>query len=145
VDELFPFRPQALAVYRGGLTDSAARSPLRATRWPLAALVVLLLACLAFAGTVRLPRAVTGTVIGTDGAHLVAVFPGRVTPAGDATIGRTTLRVVGVTGDDRRVPPQVPRPVTVVLLTGPPDLVLGPVNLRVGAPTLFEMLTGGLR
>lgn len=152
---VFPFRPQALAVYRDGLPGEVTRSPLRATRWPLAALAVVLLGCLAFVGTVRLPQAVNGTVIGTDGPYLVAVFAGRLTPqpepGGEATVqrqhGRTALRVVRaeiVDGDAGRwdIPPQAARPITVVLLAGHSEQVLGQISLRVAEPTLFQMLTG---
>lgn len=155
---VFPFRPQALAAYRDAPPDQVTSSPLRATRWPLAALAVLLLGCLAFAGTVRLPQAVNGTVIGTDGPYLVAVFAGRLSPhperGAEATVreehGRTTLRVVRtetVEGDAGRwnIPPQVARPVTVVLLTGHSSQSLGPISLRVAEPTLFQLLTGAGR
>jgi len=157
VDEspVFPFRPQALAVYRDGPADRTARSPLVATRWPLVALAVLLLGSLAFAGTVRLPQAVDGTVTGTDGPYLVALFAGRLSPqperGAEATVrgqhGPATLRVVRVEtveGDTGRwnIPPQVTRPVTVVLLTGHQEQLVGPISLRVAEPTLFQMLTG---
>lgn len=154
---VWPFRPQAIAVYRDGRPDDAARSPLRAARWPLAALVGLVLGCLAFAAVVRIPQAVHGTVVGTDGPHLVAVVPGRLAPAPEpgapATLrherGRATLRVVRVevvvdAAAARRwkLPPEVPRPVTVVLLTGHPEEAFGQLSVRVADPTLLQLLPG---
>ncbi|HEY1174523.1 MAG TPA: hypothetical protein VGF17_00070, partial [Phytomonospora sp.] len=61
----WPFRAQAFAVYRDGRPDGP-DAPLRSARWPLAALVVLLAASIAFAAVVRVPQAVGGTVIGGD-------------------------------------------------------------------------------
>lgn len=154
---MLPFRPQALAVYREGLPGGVAPTPLRAARWPLVALVALLAVGAAFVAVVRVPQAVTGSVVGVDGGALVAVFPGSLdplpAPGAEATLreepGRPPLRVVRAelvvdAADAGRwgVPPQVARPLTVVLLAGDPQRASGQVSLVVATPTLLELIPG---
>lgn len=151
---VWPFRAQAFAVYRDGRADGP-RSPLRAARWPLAVLAVLLSASIAFAAVVRVPQAVGGTVIGDDGQSLIAVFSGRLDPEPGVGASATLLQSgdearlhvvsVEVVDDDASasrwgLPADVPRPVTVVLLSGGDRDAIGPVSVQVAAPTLLQMV-----
>ncbi|WFE99973.1 hypothetical protein [Micromonospora sp. WMMD964] len=156
-EQVWPYRPQALTSYRGGLHDGPARSPIRSSRRPLVALAALLVVCLGFAAVMRVPQAVEGAVIGADGSYLVSLFAGRLDPQpaqGTAVTlaqadGRTTLRVVRaeVVVDDaaaRRwnIPAEVARPVTVVLLSGNAAQSFGRLSLVVANPTLLELVPG---
>ncbi|MGC4813322.1 hypothetical protein ACLQ29_22575 [Micromonospora sp. DT228] len=156
-EQVWPYRPQALATYRGGVEDGPARSPIRSSRRPLVALAVLLLIGLGFAAVMRVPRTVDGVLIGADGANLVSMFAGRLDPepvqGAEVTLvqegGRATLRVVRaeVVVDDaaaRRwnLPAEVARPVTVVLLSGGAQQAFGRLSLVVARPTLLELVPG---
>lgn len=151
--QVWPYRPQALATYRGGPAGEPVLSPIRSSRRPLAALAVLLVICLGFAAVMRVPRVADGAVIGADGAQLVSVFAGRLDPAPGTEVtlvqdnGRTTLRVVRavVVADDAtarqwNIPPEVARPVTVVLLSGDAKQTYGRLSLVVANPTLLEQV-----
>jgi hypothetical protein len=155
-DSVWPFRPQAVAAYRDG-PQGPAPGGLRPARWPLLALLIFVVGSLVFAASVHVGRAVNGTVIRADGRYLVAVVPGRLHPA-PATgaparliqrADQPTLRVARVESITTeaaarrwRISATVPRPVTVVLLTGVDrhESVLGPVSIRVADPTLLQAL-----
>jgi hypothetical protein len=156
-ETVWPFRPEAIAAYRRTPQDRDPEAQLRPSRWPVVALVVLLAIGLAFAMSVRVARVADGTVMGASGPFLVAVVPGRLDPVpaagAPARLSRRpdqplrVARVEAVTGaaDARRwgIPDAVPRPATVVLLTGGPDQhgqALGQVSIRVANPTLLRVL-----
>lgn len=155
--QVWPYRPQALATYRGGVHDGPALSPIRSSGRPLVALAVLLLIGLGFAAVMRVPRTADGAAIGADGSNLVSMFPGRLdpepVPGTEVTLvqegGRATLRVVRaeVVVDDaaaRRwnIPAEVARPVTIVLLSGETKQTFGRLSLVVANPTLLELVPG---
>ncbi|WFE36128.1 hypothetical protein [Micromonospora sp. WMMD975] len=159
---IWPYRPQALATYHHRPPGEPARRTIRSSRRPLVALAALLMVCVGFAAVTRVPRAVDGAVLSADGPHLVAVFAGRVDPAPGAEVtlnqdtGRTTVRVVRseIVDDEAaarrwRIPTEVARPATVVLLSGAPaGHAYGRLSLVVAEPTLLQMLpevTGALR
>jgi len=154
--QIWPYRPQALATYRGGVHDGPGRSPIRSSRRPLVALAVLLLIGVGFAAVMRVPQTADGAVIGADGPNLVSMFAGRLNPqpapGTEVTLvqegGRATLRVVRaeVVDDtaDRRwnIPAEVPRPITIVWLAGDAKESFGRLSLVVANPTLLELVPG---